>query len=87
MLYTLTMLGNKRSKFGKQIFKSKNIDNFTLRIFKLIIADFWVEDKIGRLIFFEEIFLVANIKFDVILKMPFFQFRNSDILFGKKTPM
>ena len=51
----------------------------------MVIADFQVENKASRPRFFQEIFLVANIKFKVILKMPFLKISNADVSFGKKT--
>ena len=51
----------------------------------MVIADFQVEVKVGKSKFFQEIFLVANIKFEVILKMPFLKLSNADVSFEKKT--
>ena len=50
----------------------------------MVIADFQVEDKVGRPRFSEEIFLVADTKFEVILGMLFWKFSNADVSFGKK---
>ena len=49
-----------------------------------MIADFQIEDKVGKPRFFLEIFLVANIKFEIILKMRFLKFSNINILFSEK---
>ena len=51
----------------------------------MIIADFQVEDKASRPRFFQEIFLVANTKFEVILKMLFLKISNTDMSFGEET--
>ena len=51
----------------------------------MIIADFQVENKVGRPSFFQGIFFVANTKFEVILRMPFLKFSNANMLFGKGT--
>ena len=53
----------------------------------MIIADFQGEDKASRSRFFQEIFLVANIKFAVILKMLFLKINNANKSFGEKTLM
>ena len=53
----------------------------------MIIADFQVEDKGGRLKFFQETFLVVNTKFELILKMLFLKISNVDVAFGKRTLM
>lgn len=50
----------------------------------MIIVDFQVENKIGRLRFFQEIFLIANIKFEIVLKMFFLKISNVNMLFDKK---
>ena len=47
------------------------IDGSALETFGMVIADFQVEDKVGRPRFFQETFLVADTKFAVILGMPF----------------
>ena len=43
-----------------------------------------MEDKVGRPKFFQEIFLVTNTKFEVILGMPFLKLSNADVSFGKE---
>ena len=50
----------------------------------MVIADFQVEDKVGMLRFFQEIFLVVNTKFKLVLEMSFLKFSNVDVSFGKK---
>ena len=56
-----------------------------LETFEIVIADFQIEDKGGRSRFFQETFLVADIKFEMILEMPFLKLSNADISFGKRT--
>ena len=51
----------------------------------MVIADFQVEDKANRPRFFQETFLVADTKFEVILGMPFLKISNADVSFGKGT--
>ena len=51
----------------------------------MVIADFQVEDKSGRLRFFQKTFLVANTKLEVILRIPFLKLSNADISFGEGT--
>ena len=46
-----------------------------------------MENKIGKPRFFQETFLVANTKFEVILGMPFLKFSNADILFREEILM
>ena len=51
----------------------------------MVIADFQVEDKANRPRFFQETFLVADTKFEVILGMPFLKISNADVSFGEGT--
>ena len=44
-----------------------------------------MEDKGGKLRFFQEIFLIADTKFKVIIEMPFLKLSNADMSFGKET--
>ena len=43
-----------------------------------------MEDKTNKLKFYQEIFLVADTKFKVILKIFFLKINNINILFGKE---
>ena len=51
----------------------------------MVIADFQIENKANRPRFFQKIFLVANIKFEIILRMFFLKINNVDMLFNEKT--
>ena len=66
---------------------SQKINNFILETFEMVIADFQLEDKANKPIFFQEIFLVADIKFELILKMLFLKINNTDVLFSKEICM
>ena len=50
-----------------------------------MIANFQVEDKGGRPRFFHETFLVADIKFEVILGILFLKLSNANVSFGEET--
>ena len=64
---------------------AQKIDGSALETFRMVIADFQVEDKSGRPRFFQETFLVADTKFEVILRMPFLKISNADIAFNEET--
>ena len=64
---------------------AQKIDGSTLEIFGMVIADFQVEDKGGRPRFFQETFLVADTKFEMVLGMPFLKTSNANIAFGEET--
>ena len=51
----------------------------------MVIADFQVEDKASRSRFFQETFLIADTKFEIILGMLFLKISNADVSFDKGT--
>ena len=76
-------------KLGLKTWKTnvgtQKIDGFTFKAFETVIADFQVEDKGGRPRFFQETFLVADTKFEVILEMLFLKISNADMIFDEET--
>ena len=62
---------------------AQKIDSSALEIFEIVIAGFQVEDKGGRPKFFQEIFLMADTKFEVILRMFFLKISNTNIVFDE----
>ena len=75
-------------KLGLYIWKTnveaQKIYDSTLETFKIKIADLEVEDKAGRFKFFQETFLVADTKFETVLKMLFLKISIADVLFNEK---
>ena len=71
-------------KIQKDIVETKKIDGSTLETFEIVIINFQVENKASRSRFFQKTFLVANIKFEVILEMLFLKISNVNILFNEK---
>ena len=51
----------------------------------MVIADFQMEDKGNRPRFFQETFLMANIKFELILEILFLKISNANVAFDKGT--
>ena len=74
-------------KIWKTNIRAQKIDGSALETFEMVIADFQVEDKANRPRFFQEAFLVANIKFEIILGIFFLKLCNADMSFSKKTLM
>ena len=72
-------------KTWKTDVRAQKIDGSALETFGMVIADFQVEDKGGRPKFFQETFLVANTKFEVVLGLPFFKPSNADMSFCEGT--
>ena len=72
-------------KTRKTNVRAQKINGCALETFGMVIADFQVEDKGGRPKLFQETFLVANTKFEVVLGMPFLKFSNADLGFGERS--
>ena len=64
---------------------AQKIDGSALETFGMVIADFQVKDKGGRPKIFQDIFSVADTKFEVILGIPFLKLSNADMSFDKGT--
>ncbi len=47
----------------------------------MVVSIFSVSDKEGRERFFEKIFLITDVKSDVVLRMPFLTISNTDVNF------
>ena len=58
-------------KIWKTNVAAQKIDSSTLETFGMVITDFQIENKGRKPRFFQEIFLVADNKFEVILGMSF----------------
>ena len=63
---------------------AQKIDGSHLNTFGIFIAGFSLQDKLGKVRFFQETFLVADIKMEVVLVMPFLTFSNADIRFAEQ---
>ena len=76
------------SKLGLKVYHTKvgaqKIDGSTLKIFEMVLANFQVEDKLGRARFFQETFLLADISMEVVLGMFFLIFSNTNVQFVEK---
>ena len=76
------------AKLGLQVRKTdieaQKTDGSTLETFGIVLADFQVEDKLGRARFFQETFLLADISAEVVLDMPFLTLSNADVQFVEK---
>ena len=64
---------------------AQKINGSALKTFGMVIANFQVEDKSGRPRFFQETFLIANTKFEVVLGMLFLKISNVNAAFGEGT--
>ena len=64
--------------------RAYKIDGSTLETFEIVIANFQMDNKANKLRFFQKIFLVADIKFEMILRIFFLKLSNTDLSFGEK---
>ena len=61
--------------------EAQKIDGTTLETYEMIVSTFFVLDKDDRERFFEESFLLANVKPEIFLEMPFLTMSNVEIDF------
>lgn len=57
----------------------QKIDGSALTTCRMVIASFSIQDKLGKVWFFEKTFLLADISIEVVLGMPFFSLLDADI--------
>ena len=76
------------SKFCLKVYSTdvgaQKIDSSTFETFGIVLASFQIKDKLGRIRFFQETFLFANISTEVVLAMLFFTFSNANVRFIEK---
>ncbi len=60
---------------------AQKIDGTTLKTYRIVVSTFSVSDKDGRERIFEESFLLADVKSDIVLKIAFLIMSNADINF------
>ncbi len=60
---------------------AQKIDDTTLKTYGIVVSNFSVSDKDNRERFFEESFLLADVKLDVVLEMLFLTISNTDVDF------
>lgn len=70
-------------KLGLQIHQTnvgnQKIDGFSLEMFEIVITGFQVVDKLSRVRFFQETFILAETSMEVVLGISFLTFSNMDI--------
>ena len=76
------------TKFGLRARKidvgAQKIDGSYLDTFGIVITNCLVKNKLGRVRFFQETFLLANISLEVVLGMPFLMLSKADIWFTEQ---
>ena len=66
-------------KIRKTDIETQKIDGSIFDTFEMVLADFQVEDKLGKTRFFQETFLVANTTLELIFGIPFLILNNADV--------
>ena len=73
-------------KLGLKIYpinvKAQKIDNFTFKMFEMVLASFQIENTLKKAQFFQKIFLFINFSVKIVLEILFLTFSNIDIKFA-----
>lgn len=62
----------------------QKMNGSTLEIYRMIIADFSVQNRLKKVRLFEETFLLTDTSMEIVLNIPFFTLPDAHILFAKK---
>lgn len=68
----------------KSSIRAQKIDDFILVTYEIVIVEFLVQDKLGKVQFIEETILLADTSMKVVLGILFLIFSNTDIRFVEK---
>ena len=68
-------------KIWKTNIGAQKIDSTILKTYTMVVSTFSLADKDGKERFFEKSFLLANVKPDIVLKMPFLTMSNANVDF------
>ncbi len=68
-------------KIHKTNVGAQKIDGTILETYRMVVSTFSVSNKDGKESFFEESFLLADVRPDVVLGMPFLTMNNADVNF------
>ena len=60
---------------------AQKIDGTTLKNYGMVVSTFFISDKDGKERFFEENFLLADVKSNIIIRMFFLTLNNADVDF------
>lgn len=63
---------------------AQKIDSSTLEIYKIVIASFLVQNRLGKIWFFEKSFLWTDTNIELVLGMSFLTVSDIDIWFAEK---
>ena len=70
------------SKLGLKVrltnVRAQKINGSTLKIFEIVLASFYIKDKLAKPLFFQKTFLLADLSIEVVLEMPFLMLSNAN---------
>lgn len=64
---------------------AQKIDGFALKTYNIVIVGFSIQDKLDRIWFFKETFLLADTSIKVVLEIPFLTLSNANIQFDTQS--
>ena len=73
-----------RLRIGQTDVGAQKIDRSHLNTFGMVIADFSLQDKLRKIRFFQETFLIADTRMEIVLGMLFLTLSNADIPFVER---
>lgn len=83
-----TMIPAYAVKLGLKIYyidvRDHKINSPTFTIFKIVLVIFQIKDKLGKVRFLQDIFIVADINMKVIPSIFFLTFNNANVLFAEQ---
>lgn len=66
-------------KIRKINVRAKKIDGTSLGIYEMVVSTFFMSDINDRERFFEDSFVLADVRLDIVVKMPFLTMSNTDV--------
>lgn len=63
----------------------QKIDGFVLRTYDIVLARFLIQDRLRKIRFFKEIFLLDNTSIEIVLEMSFLALSNANIQFNTES--
>lgn len=61
---------------------TQKIDGFAIKTYETILAGFWTKDKVGKIRFFDETFLITNTSMEIVIEIDLLAGNYLDISFS-----
>ena len=79
-----TYVSKLRLKVQATRIRAQKINSSNFQILRMVCVSFQVENKLGKIYFFQETFLIADTSIEFIFEMLFLSLSNADVKFAKK---